>query len=86
MSYEIVDEWLVNTNSDIQYIVIENPIISVYKALNILDPDNRIKFIIYKVTKSNNKVEYTIRARGRKDNILKPIIPLLSQNEFRNIN
>ncbi len=55
-----------------EYIYIDSDIPLVYRALNNIDPNNRVKFLIF-----NNDNEYSVKTRSQKENFYKPIVPLI---------
>ena len=80
-SYEIVKRYIEEAPENSEYLIVTETIPSIYKCLNKLDPDCQYKFLIFH---NEGEKEITIKTRGRKDDIMTPIVPLLSEVIIRN--
>lgn len=79
LSYDKVKHLLDETPSDCEYLIVNERINSIFKCLNSIDNNYRIKFIIFK-----NVDEITIRTRFRSD-IYTPIVPLSGKMDKNDI-
>lgn len=62
------------SNTTEKYLILERPIITIFKCLNEMDPELNIKFIIFPNDDSDC---WTIRTRSSPDQKFKPIIPIV---------
>ncbi len=79
VGYGFVQEQIEQSTHNTAYLIITDKTIStptVFKSLNKLDPDGKIKFIVFN---PEDEDEITIRTRGKKENIREPMIPILSK-------
>ena len=84
----IVKDLLNQTNEN--YLIIDRRISTIFKCLNRLDPDYRIKFLIIKEAKETEtqetetqEKEYTVKTRSRKETPYQPLIVLDSAEKLR---
>lgn len=75
-SHDVVKSYINNAPVGREYLIITEKVPTIYKCLNRLDPDYQYKFLIFH---NKDEKEITIRTRGRKDDIMTPIVPLLCQ-------
>lgn len=80
-SHDIVANYINTYRSGTQYLIIKEKLPTIYKSLNVLDPEGNIKFLIFDEP-GNSQI--TVKTRGRKDDITKPMVPLLSYDTLRN--
>lgn len=65
------------------YLILPKQIYTIFKCLDYLDPDCKIKFIIFPNDLEGDKRSWTIRTRSDKQHF-QPIIPLLSLETLKN--
>ena len=78
VSYNIVEQAIKNMSDDKEYLIIRDKVPTIYKCLNSLDPNYRIKFLIFN---SDDEEHITIRTRNKKDDMFTSIVPLLSYDQ-----
>jgi uncharacterized UPF0160 family protein len=78
-SFSLVKKAIDGVPEDQEYLIINDSVPGVYKCLNKLDPEYRFKFVIFCEEDS-----VTVKTRSRKENIYKPIVPLLSRDSLYN--
>lgn len=70
-----------------EYVILEETIPTIFRCLDVLDNEKRIKFIVYSSFSSFsscNKNEYTIKSRRESENKFLPICKILDENILRN--
>lgn len=71
---DVVKKCIDDAPDNREYLIITELVPTIFKCLGKLDPDCQFKFLIFH---NEGEDEITIRTRGRKDDIMTPIIPLL---------
>lgn len=75
VSYNIVLK-LLSENLHNEYLVVDKKIPTIYKCLNTLDPNCRIKFLIF-----TDGDHIAVRTRNKKDEMFTSLVPLLSYDQ-----
>ena len=77
-SYSTVRSYLAESPNK-EYIITTEIHRTIFKCLNSLDPQNRIKFVIFGTTDPTAGDQFTVRTRNVPDNFYTPLVPLLPQ-------
>ena len=77
----IVVRDLLNQSNE-EYLIIDRRINTIFKCLNKLDPDYRIKFL---VIREPSEVEYTVKTRSRRETPYQPLIVLDSAEKLKSL-
>lgn len=78
ISYSIVEKALKESPNNSEYLVITDKMPTIYKCLNALDPNYRIKFLIFH---SPDEDLVTVRTRNKKDDMFTSLVPLLNYEQ-----
>ncbi len=71
-----------------EYLIINRRINTIFKCLNKLDPDYRVKFLIIREeseTESSKEKEYTVKTRSRRETPYQPLIVLNSAERLKEL-
>jgi len=77
-NYNIVEKAIKDSPPNTEYLVITEKVPSVYKCLSSLDPECRIKFLIFHAPDEDC---ITVRTRNKKDDMYTPLVPLLNHDK-----
>jgi uncharacterized UPF0160 family protein len=75
VNYSIVEKVLKESVPNSEYLVITDKLPMIHKCLNVLDPDYRIKFLIFH---PSDEEYITVKTRNKKDDMFTSLVPLLS--------
>ncbi len=78
VNYSIVEKVLKESVPNSEYLVITDKLPMIHKCLNVLDPNYRIKFLIFH---PHDEEYITVKTRNKKDDMFTSLVPLLSYDQ-----